>query len=195
MQALALRTVEALLVTCLYRKSERMQLSSRHKSSLTLPSGTFGWYILGPLLGPTLGPLFGGLIVENLGWRWIFWVLTIVCMINTLLGIFFLKETYAPVILQARRNECEKQGSRCRLNNELEDDRPLNERLLEAMQRPLKILFLQPIVFTMVGILSCGSNVHLLTLTRHSTKQSPSLQLTVYIQISRVFMVESMDFQ
>lgn len=71
-------------------------------------------------------------------------------MVNTLLGIFFLKETYAPVILQARRSECEKQGGRCRLNDDLEDDRRLTERLFEAMQRPLKILFLQPIVFTMV---------------------------------------------
>ena len=51
----------------------------------------FGWYLLGPLLGPTLGPLFGGLIVQYLGWRWIFWILTIVCMINTAFGVFFLK--------------------------------------------------------------------------------------------------------
>jgi MFS family permease len=55
-------------------------------------AGIFGWYLLGPLLGerphfveacqatdayvagPTLGPLFGGVIVNRLGWRWIYWV-------------------------------------------------------------------------------------------------------------------------
>ena len=41
-------------------------------------AGIFGWYLLGPLLGPTLGPVFGGLIVQYLGWRWVFWVL--VCL-------------------------------------------------------------------------------------------------------------------
>jgi MFS family permease len=52
-------------------------------------------YLLGPLPGPTLGPLFGGLIVQRLGWRWRFWILTIVCTVNTLGGYLFLIETYA----------------------------------------------------------------------------------------------------
>ncbi len=77
-------------------------------------------------------------------------------MVNTMLGIVFLKESYAPVILQSKRQEYEKEGGRVRLNDELESefDRPLVHRLLQAMQRPLKILFLQPIVFTMVGVVS-----------------------------------------
>jgi len=117
---------------------------------LTDYSGVFGWYLLGPLLGPTLGPLFGGLVVQHLGWRWIFWILTIVCMLNTALGIFFLKESYAPVILEQRRQTREKEeGGTYRLPEDYEDDRSLSTKLASAMQRPLKILFTQPIVFTM----------------------------------------------
>jgi multidrug resistance protein len=109
----------------------------------------FGWYLLGPLMGPALGPLFGGLIVENLGWRWVFWALTIVCTTNTLLGIFFLKESYAPVILEARCKSYEQDRSLRKVRYEGQDDRPFRAKVFHAVQRPLKILFTQPIVFTM----------------------------------------------
>lgn len=116
-------------------------------------AGVFGWYLLGPLLGPTLGPLFGGLIVQYLGWRWLFWILTIVSGVNTLAGVFFLKETYAPVLLTRRKEELEASarqngaGKRYRIVNQ--DDRPLTTRIAVSIQRPVKILFLQPIVFVM----------------------------------------------
>lgn len=29
------------------------------------------------LAGPTLGPVAGGFLAEAKGWRWIFWILTI----------------------------------------------------------------------------------------------------------------------
>ena len=112
-------------------------------------AGIFGWYLLGPLLGPTLGPLFGGLIVENLNWRWVFWILAIVCFTNTALGFFFLKETYAPVILDARRAQYKQSHPSTKTRFEGQDDRPLRIKLLYSMQRPLRILFTQPIVFVM----------------------------------------------
>ncbi|KAI9671668.1 MAG: hypothetical protein M1831_003196 [Alyxoria varia] len=109
-----------------------------------------GVYLLGPALGPTLGPLFGGLIVDNLGWRWVFWVLTIVCMTNTLLGFLFLKETYAPVILAKRCRDASKTyGGHFTFPGE--DDRALHQRLTSSIQRPIRILFTQPIIATMAA--------------------------------------------
>ncbi|KAI4170642.1 MAG: hypothetical protein LQ343_004874 [Gyalolechia ehrenbergii] len=111
-------------------------------------AGIFGWYLLGPLLGPTIGPLLGGLIVQHLSWRWVFWFLTIICTINTILGCIFLKESYAPTILESRKQKYEEtEGGKFRIANQ--DDRPFWTKLGSSMQRPLRILFTQPIVLTM----------------------------------------------
>lgn len=106
--------------------------------------------MIAPLLINNLGPLFGGLVVENLGWRWVFWILTIVCMINTALGFFFLKETYAPVILSKRVQQYEKEkGGEYTFTGK--DDSTITQKLLKAIQRPLKIFFTQPIVLVMAA--------------------------------------------
>lgn len=112
----------------------------------------FGWYLLGPLLGPTLGPLFGGLIVANLNWRWIFWILTIICVTNTVAGFLFLRETYAPVILAARKKsyeEASESGSSKVFRVADEDNRPFRTKFSEILLRPLRILFTQPIVLVL----------------------------------------------
>ncbi|KAI9745245.1 MAG: hypothetical protein M1818_001523 [Claussenomyces sp. TS43310] len=111
-------------------------------------AGIFGWYLLGPLLGPTLGPLLGGLIMQHLDWPWIFWILTMICTVNVTLGILFLKETYVPVLLAQRKRELEetKGGS---YYYEGEDDTTLSLKVWHAFQRPIRILFTQPIVLIM----------------------------------------------
>jgi len=112
-------------------------------------AGVFGWYLLGPLLGPTLGPLFGGIIVQRLGWRWVFYIMTIVCSVNTLAGYFFLRESYAPIILQRKKTQLENDAEDGeKYSYEGEDTRPLTQRLVESLKRPPKI-FCQPIVATM----------------------------------------------
>ncbi|KAF2647648.1 MFS general substrate transporter [Lophiostoma macrostomum CBS 122681] len=123
-------------------------------SDMFIPSeraGVFGWYLLGPLLGPTLGPLFGGIIVQRLGWRWVFWIMTIICSINTFAGYIFLKETYAPVILSARKTSYEHDAADAdgtKYRYEGEDSRPMRQKLAHSLSRPPKI-FAQPIVAIM----------------------------------------------
>nr|POE62394.1 putative transporter spbpb2b2.16c [Quercus suber] len=108
-------------------------------------AGVFGYYLLGPLLGP----LFGGIICERLTWRWIFWVLTIVCTINTIAGFVFLRETYAPVILRVRKTKLEsEESSPNKYRLEDEDSRPVWLKIATSWQRPLRILR-QPVVLTM----------------------------------------------
>ncbi|EXJ92487.1 hypothetical protein A1O3_01039 [Capronia epimyces CBS 606.96] len=112
-------------------------------------AGIFGWYLLGPLLGPTLGPLFGGIIVSRLGWRWIYWVLTIVCAINTAIGCFLLRETYAPVLLGRRKAHLQNEaGKSTKIHFQGEDERPLSMKLRASMKRPF-VIFVQPIVLVM----------------------------------------------
>lgn len=111
-------------------------------------AGVFGWYLLGPLLGPSLGPLIGGLIVGSLGWRWIFWILFIICTINTTLGFFLLPETYTPTILAKRCDVLTKQTGVLH-TFPAQDRRPLIKKIASSLSRPLRILLTQPIVIIM----------------------------------------------
>lgn len=69
-----------------------------------------GFYLLGPLLGPSLGPFVGGLIVANLQWRWLFWVVFVIATVTVLACYFFLHETCAPIILNERKKKLEKEN-------------------------------------------------------------------------------------
>lgn len=113
-------------------------------------AGIFSWFLLGPLLGPSLGPCLGGLIVERLNWRWIYWLVTIISAITTVVAFLCVRETYAPVILAQRKAEHERDNKDSSVIYRIEDqdDRPLPRRLLASLQRPMRI-FIQPIVLTM----------------------------------------------
>lgn len=114
-------------------------------------ASVFGWYLLGPLLGPTLGPLMGGVIVQRLGWRWIFVILAILCGVNTTSGFLFLRETYAPVLLEERKRlRLKEEDARGTTDfwYQGEDLRPLSVKLRQSLLRPLRILT-QPIVLVM----------------------------------------------
>ncbi|TFK72091.1 multidrug resistance protein 4 [Pluteus cervinus] len=69
-------------------------------------------YILGPLLGPIIGPVAGGFITQDVGIKWVFIVIGVVCGVAALIGIPLLQETYGPVIRlrlnkKAQSNVCD----------------------------------------------------------------------------------------
>ncbi|RMJ24995.1 MFS multidrug transporter [Aspergillus sp. HF37] len=59
-------------------------------------------YTLASLLGPIAGPIAGGFIAQTTTWRWVFWAISIAAAAIQLLGLFFLQETYTPILLQRR---------------------------------------------------------------------------------------------
>ena len=87
-------------------------------------------------------------MTETLSWRWTFWLILILSSINTIFCIVFLQETYAPVILARKAARLEKRSGR-RHQPAVYDPRPLRTRIYVAIQRPLRILCFQPIVFIM----------------------------------------------
>jgi len=109
-----------------------------------------GWYMFGIMIGPSIGPLFGGITVDKLGWRWVFWFLSIVAALMWCLAFFFLRESYAPILLSRRKQELEKKHDNMKGKFEIEGlhEGPLWRRMAKSCTRPIKILT-QPIVLIM----------------------------------------------
>lgn len=104
-------------------------------------------YSLMPLLGPAIGPIAGGFIAQYSNWRWVFYSTCIAAMGIQLLGVFFLRETYAAEILKRKKNQMIKITGNKELHTEFENpSRKFSAHLKTAMARPFKLLFTQPIV-------------------------------------------------
>ncbi|KAF2856522.1 MFS general substrate transporter [Plenodomus tracheiphilus IPT5] len=104
-------------------------------------------YSLAPLLGPAIGPIAGGYITQNTSWRWCFYATTIFTAIVQCFGFFFLQETYAPKLLQWKRDRLRKETGNMKLHTEFDSpDRTLVTTIKIALQRPFRLLGTQPIV-------------------------------------------------
>lgn len=101
-----------------------------------------------PMMGPVLGPIIGGYTGEYAGWRWVMGILTIVSGVFWIIGLLFIPETYAPVILERRARALEKKtGNVFRTPLQISGSRPrLSARIRTALSRPWALLFLEPIV-------------------------------------------------
>ncbi|KEF62862.1 uncharacterized protein A1O9_00835 [Exophiala aquamarina CBS 119918] len=57
-----------------------------------------GYATMGVTLGPAIGPIIGGAVASNLGWHWIFWVLSILGATLLLVVVLLLPETCRSVV-------------------------------------------------------------------------------------------------
>lgn len=104
-------------------------------------------YSLAPLLGPAVGPIIGAFISENVSWRWVFFATTIADALIQFAGLFFLQETYAPVLLRWRKEKLIKQTGNTALHTDFDDaNRTVKATLATAIVRPFRLLFTQPII-------------------------------------------------
>ncbi|KAK4221972.1 fluconazole resistance protein 1 [Podospora fimiseda] len=110
-----------------------------------------GIYTLGPLIGPTVGPILGGFIAETIGWRWDFWLVLIIGSAVTILTEFVNKETNPRVLIERKIKQITKETGRIDLRSCYE--KPGQEKLsrrqviINGLVRPMKMLFLSPLVF------------------------------------------------
>ncbi|RPA83353.1 MFS general substrate transporter [Ascobolus immersus RN42] len=111
-------------------------------------AGAMALFSLGPLAGPVLAPVISGFIVENVSWRWVFWVLTIVCGLTGIAGLFlFRDETYAVVILNRKAARMRKETGNNGLHTVFEVSRDVATMWRLALTRPFKLLCFHPVVF------------------------------------------------
>ncbi|GAA5900702.1 hypothetical protein JCM6882_000944 [Rhodosporidiobolus microsporus] len=115
-------------------------------------------YSLGPLLGPALGPVMGGWVadrVPNDGYKWIFYSTTIFSALVQLLGAFFLKETYGPVLLHRQALALKREmgltpdSDRVQTVYEAKSGgkrKTPKEVVMHGMVRPFVLFFHEPII-------------------------------------------------
>ncbi|KAJ6784104.1 hypothetical protein PWT90_08582 [Aphanocladium album] len=107
----------------------------------------FGIFMVVTTLGPLIAPIISGYTADKLNWRWAFWV-NLMFAGATLAFVFFLPETYEPVLLERRAKKLRRQDP---ANNKVVAPRELEETdvrqlLSVVLARPLRMLFTEPIV-------------------------------------------------
>ncbi|KAJ5367167.1 MFS general substrate transporter [Penicillium brevicompactum] len=100
------------------------------------------------LAGPTLGPVAGGFLAEAKGWRWIFWILTILSGCTTIFSFAVLRETYGPFLLQQKANKIRKQSGDSLYHVKGQTYKTLGQLLIIATTRPIRML-INPIIMGM----------------------------------------------
>ena len=98
------------------------------------------------VFGPIFGPIVSGFSAPSIGWRWAFWIAVIYAGV-TFIVLFFLPETYGPVLLvrRARKLRRQAQSIDAYAPRELENN-SIDQLLRKVLTRPLRMLFLEPIV-------------------------------------------------
>lgn len=138
-------------------------------------------WTVGPLMGFVSGPIFGGYIVETIGWRWTVWIE--VFLVSSMLSFsslfplvlivyqgavvvvasfIFLRETYAPKILERKALRLQKATGR-RHKTDYEQDKSMTRLMWNSVTRPVIFLFRSPIVLV-VSLYSAVTYSYMYTL-------------------------------
>lgn len=98
--------------------------------------------------GPLFGPFVGGFIVESyLGWRWVMYLISIMGFVAFVLDLLFLRETYPPVILIDKASELRRRTLNWGIHAKQEEiEVDFRELIQKNFSRPLRLLFMEPIV-------------------------------------------------
>ncbi|GFF82660.1 uncharacterized transporter C569.05c [Aspergillus lentulus] len=98
--------------------------------------------------GPLFAPFIGGFIVESyLGWRWTEYLTGIMGASAFVLDLFFLEETYPPVVLIGKAAELRRRTKNWGIHAKQEEiEVEFGELIRKNFSRPLRILFTEPIL-------------------------------------------------
>ncbi|KAG2411644.1 hypothetical protein HFD88_009200 [Aspergillus terreus] len=105
-------------------------------------------FCMAVFIGPFAAPFVGGFIaISSLGWRWIMYISTIMVFLGFLLVLFFLDETYAPVILVRKAATLRRQTRNWGIHAKQDEvEVELKELLRNNFGRPIKMLITEPIL-------------------------------------------------
>lgn len=103
-------------------------------------------YTLAGMIGLVLGPIYSAYITEILGWRWVFYISTIVAFVSTI-ACFFVKESNSTQLLQAKVNHLKQETGNDQLYASGSDTKlTLKSFARDSLFRPLLFLVTEPII-------------------------------------------------
>ncbi|KAF9892481.1 hypothetical protein FE257_001590 [Aspergillus nanangensis] len=96
--------------------------------------------------GPWDRPIMGGFIFQYLGWRWINWVV-LICGGVSFVALYLSKETFAPAILNAKRQRLRTETGDTRWWTKYDDNKgqDMSALMLTSLVRPLAMGIFEPI--------------------------------------------------
>ncbi|KAH7117551.1 MFS multidrug transporter-like protein [Dendryphion nanum] len=97
-------------------------------------------------IGPCVAPICGAYISQSTSWRWIFWSTSIFDAIVQILALFWLSETYEPVLLIRKVNGIKKEEPGRRVRTEFDSKQRLSKVLRKRLTLPLIMMFTHPAV-------------------------------------------------
>ncbi|CAG8955438.1 hypothetical protein HYFRA_00010304 [Hymenoscyphus fraxineus] len=105
----------------------------------------------GSLWGPVLGPVAGGFVTQSLGWRWVFWIITIASGTIALITAIIMRETYAPLLLERKASKLRKSTGNTSLKVEPASSTPISatELFWRTVTRPSKMILFSPIILSL----------------------------------------------
>ncbi|THH06070.1 hypothetical protein EW145_g4340 [Phellinidium pouzarii] len=109
-------------------------------------------YSLAPLLGPAFGPLCGAWVAQRSTWRWVFWSTSIADGVVQIFGLYFLTETFAPLLLERKAYKLRKElgmakTDKSRVTTALQDlDNSWKQIMSKAIVRPFALFAHEPII-------------------------------------------------
>lgn len=105
-------------------------------------------YALTVFAGPFCAPFIGGFITSSdLGWRWTLYLPTILSLVNGLLLLFFLPETFAPCLLVSKASTLRRQAQNWGIHAKQERIEPDMDELVKTyLTRPVRMLLAEPII-------------------------------------------------
>ncbi|KAJ5980700.1 Major facilitator superfamily domain general substrate transporter [Penicillium waksmanii] len=107
-------------------------------------------------LGPLIAPFIGGFInMSYLGWRWTAYIPAFMGYAAFLMNLFFLKESYPPVVLVEKAAELRRRTKNWGIHAKQEEiEVDFKELVINNFSRPLKLLFYEPLILAVTVYLS-----------------------------------------
>ncbi|CDZ96474.1 mfs general substrate transporter [Phaffia rhodozyma] len=114
------------------------------------------FFSLAPFAGPALGPIVGGFIsTAGVSWRVLYWVLFAFAGLCFVLCLFFIPETYAPIILAKKAKKLRKSSGDENYYAPIERlDTSAKARVKMILVKPFDILFREPMLMAVTLYMS-----------------------------------------